>query len=99
MIREKRRLTGCDHRRAKEPEGAMALINDNYETGRLHRNPETPPDNADNVFAELKAFNGDDLNEGHKKGTAEGETVKDIRQSTGDSETGDENDNDNDSEL
>ena len=45
------------------------------------------------------AINGDDLNDDHKEGTAEGTTVKEIRQSTGDSETGDENDNDNDSEL
>jgi len=63
-------------RLAKEPKGTMALIIDNYETGRLDRNPETPPDNAGNVFAELMRINGDDLNDGHKEGTAEGETVK-----------------------
>ena len=45
------------------------------------------------------AVNGDSLNEGHQVVTAESETVKEIRQSTGDSKTGDENDNDNDSEL
>src|SRR6218665_3318536 len=94
-----KRRSSKGRRLAKEPEGAMALITDNYETGRLDRNPETPPDHADNVFAELMAINGDNLNDNHKEGTAEGATVKEIRLSTGDSETGDENDNDNDSEL
>src|SRR6218665_1309397 len=94
-----KRRSSKGRRLAKEPEGAMALITDHYETGRLDRNPETPPDHADNVLAELMAINGENLNDDHKEGTAEGATVKEIRQSTGDSETGDENDNDNDSEL
>src|SRR6218665_479359 len=94
-----KRRSSNGRRLSKKPERAMALIIDNYETGRLDRNPETPPDHADNVFAELMAIIGDDLNDDHKEETAEGATVKEIRQSTGDSETGDENDNDNDSEL